>query len=117
MKKLLTVTTHRARDGGWENQPTTFSYYSMGQPQTTLFPDGSNEYSTYEFGQLKTWKSRKGASCFGRGFAAWLTSADMALQANVRNKNTLGWILIVLFLTGECLARCCTLPRPQQVTI
>ena len=24
-----------------------------------VFPDGSNEFSTYEFGQLKTWKTRK----------------------------------------------------------
>jgi YD repeat-containing protein len=64
MKKLYTVTTRRLKDGdgGWEDQPTTFSYYSMGHPQTTLFPDGSNEYSSYEFGQLKTWKTRKGAT-------------------------------------------------------
>jgi RHS repeat-associated protein len=64
MKKLYNVTTYRLKDGdgGWEHQPTTFSYYSMGQPQTTLFPDSSNEYSTYEFGQLKTWKTRKGVT-------------------------------------------------------
>ena len=60
MKKLFTVTTHRLEDGGgMEDQQTVFSYYPTGRPQTTVFPDGSNEYSTYEFGQLKTWRTRK----------------------------------------------------------
>jgi len=60
MKKLFTVTTHRLKDGGGtEDQQTIFSYYDNGRPQTTVFPDGTNEYSTYEFGQLKTWRSRK----------------------------------------------------------
>jgi RHS repeat-associated protein len=60
MKKLYTVTTHRAKDGsGTEDQQTTFSYDLTGKPTQTLFPDGSHEDSTYEFGQLKTWKTRK----------------------------------------------------------
>src|SRR5205814_6003648 len=58
MKKLLSVTTYRLKDGGGtEDQQTVFSYYLTGRSQTTLFPDGSSEYSTYEFGQLKTWKT------------------------------------------------------------
>ena len=60
MKKLAIVTTHRLKDdGNWEEQPTRFYYDLMGRPQNTYFPDGSNEYSFYEFGQLKTWKTRK----------------------------------------------------------
>jgi RHS repeat-associated protein len=60
MKKLLTVTTHRARDGGGtEDQPTTFTNDGMGRLRQTSFPDSSHEDSSYEFGQLKTWKSRK----------------------------------------------------------
>jgi RHS repeat-associated protein len=60
MKKLYTVTTHRLKDsGGMEDQQTIFSYDLMGKPTQVLFPDGSDEYSTYEFGQLKTWKTRK----------------------------------------------------------
>jgi RHS repeat-associated protein len=60
MKKLYTVATHRLKDsGGMEDQQTIFSYDLMGKPTQVLFPDGSDEYSTYEFGQLKTWKTRK----------------------------------------------------------
>ena len=63
MKKLYKVTTHREMDaGGVENQPTTFSYDLMGRPTQTLFPDGTNEFSTYEFGQLSTWKTRRNQS-------------------------------------------------------
>jgi RHS repeat-associated protein len=69
MKKLFTVTTHRAKDGGGtEDQQTVSSYDPMGRPQTTLFPDGSNEYRTYECtdsvsyncDQVHTWRTRKG---------------------------------------------------------
>ncbi len=62
MKKLATVTTHRSKDGsGTEDQMTSFSYDGMGRPATTLFSalDGTSEVTTYEFGQLKTWKTRK----------------------------------------------------------
>ena len=60
MKKLYTVTTHRAKDGGGtEDQQTTFSYDLIGKPTQVLFPDGTDEFSTYEFSQLKTWKTRK----------------------------------------------------------
>jgi len=60
MKKLYSVTTHRERDvEGVEDQPTTFSYDLMGRPTQTLFPDGSNEFSTYKFGQLNTFTTRR----------------------------------------------------------
>jgi YD repeat-containing protein len=61
MKKLYKVTTHRAKDsGGLEEQPTTFSYDGMGRPTDTLFPDASNEHTTYDAaGQVYKWKSRK----------------------------------------------------------
>jgi RHS repeat-associated protein len=62
MKKLCTVTTHRAKDGGGtEDQQTVFWFDPMGRPTEVHFPlpDGSTEISTYEFGQLKTWKTRK----------------------------------------------------------
>ena len=60
MKKLAQVTTHRDKDaGGREDQLTAFYYDLMGRPQNTYFPDNTNEYSTYEFGQLKTWKTRR----------------------------------------------------------
>ncbi len=60
MKKLLSVTTYRLRDGGGtEDQPTTFLNDGMGRLRQTSFPDGSHEDSSYEFGQLKTWKTRK----------------------------------------------------------
>ncbi|PYI93375.1 MAG: hypothetical protein DME97_06470 [Verrucomicrobia bacterium] len=61
MKKLCTVTTHRSKDaGGIEDQPTVFWSDPMGRPTRVIFPDGSDEASSYEFGQLKTWKTRKG---------------------------------------------------------
>ena len=66
MKKLGMVTTHRDKDlGGTEDQVTVFSYDFMGRPTNVWFPDGSypngsHEDSTYEFGQLKTWRNRKG---------------------------------------------------------
>ena len=69
MKKLYTVTTHRLKDGGGtEDQLTISSYDFMGRPETTLFPDGSNEYRTYECkdgvsylcDQVHTWRTRKG---------------------------------------------------------
>ncbi|MEY2482620.1 MAG: hypothetical protein QOK24_1148 [Verrucomicrobiota bacterium] len=60
MNKLASVVTHRIRDdGGTENQPTTFTYDGIGRPLITAFPDASSEVSTYLFGQLKTWKTRK----------------------------------------------------------
>jgi RHS repeat-associated protein len=60
MKKLASVTTHRQRDNGsQEDQLTRFYFDLMGRPQSTYFPDDSSEISTYEFGQLKTWKTRK----------------------------------------------------------
>jgi RHS repeat-associated protein len=60
MKKLGAVTTHRSMDGeGTEDQLTRFYYDLLGRPQTTLFHDTSSEVSTYEFGQLKTWKTRR----------------------------------------------------------
>jgi RHS repeat-associated protein len=60
MKKLLTVTTHRTRDGGGtEDQPTTFGYDFMGRPIQVSFPDASTEVSTYEFGQVDSFKTRK----------------------------------------------------------
>jgi len=62
MKKLAEVITHREKDGGGpdEDQHTQFFYDLTGRPQTTSFPDGSTEVSTYELGQLKTYKTRKG---------------------------------------------------------
>ncbi|MEN3369312.1 MAG: hypothetical protein V7609_1455, partial [Verrucomicrobiota bacterium] len=63
MNKLASVTTHRLKDGGGtEDQLTNFEYDGMGRPTEVHFPlpDGSTELSTYEFGQLKTWKTRKG---------------------------------------------------------
>jgi RHS repeat-associated protein len=60
MKKLYTVTTHRAKDGGGtEDQQTTYSYDLMGKPTDVEFPDHTHETTTYEFDQLKTWKTRK----------------------------------------------------------
>jgi len=66
MKKLGMVTTHRDTDsGGNEDQTTVFSYDFMGRPTNVWFPDGgyaygSHEDSSYEYGQLKTWRTRKG---------------------------------------------------------
>ncbi len=60
MKKLQSVITSRDKDGGGrESQPTTFYYDLMGRPQTTVFPDGSEEWSLYQFGQLKYFWNRK----------------------------------------------------------
>src|SRR2546423_6945176 len=60
MKKLQTVTTHRDKDGGGtEDQATTFYYDGMGRPQWTIFPDGSSEITTYIFGQVDAFKTRK----------------------------------------------------------
>lgn len=62
MKKLQTVTTHRIKDSGpgdWEHQLTTFYYDLMGRPQWTIFPDGTSELTTYLFGQVGAFKTRK----------------------------------------------------------
>jgi YD repeat-containing protein len=61
MKKLNTVKTYRAMDNnaGTEIQLTDFDYDPLGRPIKTLFPDGTKELSTYEFGQLSTWKTRR----------------------------------------------------------
>jgi YD repeat-containing protein len=60
MKKLSTVTTHRAKDGGGtEDQLTTFYYDGVGRPQWTIFPDGTSELTTYLFGQVDAFKTRK----------------------------------------------------------
>jgi RHS repeat-associated protein len=60
MKKLYKVTTHRLKDSGsMEQQLTTFSYDPLGRPIQTLFPDGTDEFSNYEFGQLSKWKTRR----------------------------------------------------------
>jgi RHS repeat-associated protein len=60
MKKLYKVTTHRLKDSGsMEHQLTTFSYDPLGRPTQTLFPDGTNEFSNYRFGQLSAWKTRR----------------------------------------------------------
>ncbi len=63
MKKLLTVTTHRDKDaGGTENQVTTFTYDGLGRATQTLFPDGTTEVTSYQYGDVLTWKTRKGAT-------------------------------------------------------
>ncbi len=60
MKKLAHVVTHRSRDGGGiEDQQTTFNYDGMGRPQWTIFPDGSSELTTYLYGQMDAFKTRK----------------------------------------------------------
>jgi YD repeat-containing protein len=61
MKKLFQVITHRVKDNGQqEPQPTTFSYDGIGRPTDTLFPDASNEHTTYDAaGQVYKWKTRK----------------------------------------------------------
>jgi RHS repeat-associated protein len=61
MKKLDTVTTHRDKDsGGTEDQCTTFNYDGMGRLTWTFFPDAvSSEHTTYLFGQVDTFKTRK----------------------------------------------------------
>jgi RHS repeat-associated protein len=62
MKKLYTVTTHRDKDGGGtEDQRTWSGFDLMGRPILVIFPDGSYEESTYQYGgQLLSWKTRKG---------------------------------------------------------
>jgi RHS repeat-associated protein len=63
MKKLSEVITHREPGGGGEAQHTRFYYDGMGRPQTTSFPDNiSTEVSTYKFGQVATYKTRRGAT-------------------------------------------------------
>jgi RHS repeat-associated protein len=57
MKKLKQVTTHR--DVGVADLPTTFNYDTLGRLHQTLFPDGSDEVSTYQFGVLSAWKTRR----------------------------------------------------------
>jgi RHS repeat-associated protein len=57
MKKLKQVITHR--DAGGEIQPTTFDYDAMGRLKQTLFPDGTDEFNIYEFGQVSYWKTRR----------------------------------------------------------
>jgi RHS repeat-associated protein len=60
MKKLCTVTTHRDKDGGGnEDQLTVFWSDQIGRPVRTTFPDGSTEESSYLHGQLTIWKNRK----------------------------------------------------------
>jgi RHS repeat-associated protein len=60
MKKLSGVITHRTKDdGNMEPQPTRFYYDGMGRPQQTLFPDGSDEFTLYEFGQVSAFKTRR----------------------------------------------------------
>jgi len=61
MKELASVVTHRAKDGGGtEDQPTQFWQDALGRPTQTVFPDGTTEETTYELGQLKTYKTRRG---------------------------------------------------------
>ncbi|HEV2841675.1 MAG TPA: RHS repeat-associated core domain-containing protein [Chthoniobacterales bacterium] len=60
MKKLDTVTTYRARDGGGtEPQFTDFEYDWLGRPAQTRFPDTTVEFSDYDCGQLTAWKTRR----------------------------------------------------------
>ncbi len=60
MKKLDTVTTHRAKDGGGtEDQPTQFRYDGMGRLRTTVFPDATTEVSEYDAGQVITFTTRR----------------------------------------------------------
>jgi YD repeat-containing protein len=63
MKKLYKVTTYRERDavdgGGTETQVTTFGYDWMGRATQTIFPDTTDEFTTYKFGQIETFKTRK----------------------------------------------------------
>lgn len=62
MKKLYRVITHRDKDGGGtEDQPTTFTYDGLGRATEVEFPDPDHtkEVSTYRYGQLETFKTRK----------------------------------------------------------
>jgi RHS repeat-associated protein len=61
MKKLYKVITHRWKDGGgWEDQLTEFGYDLTGRPTQTVFPDQSIEKSTYKYGLLDTFQTRRG---------------------------------------------------------
>lgn len=62
MKKLYKVITHRMKDGGaeMEHQLTEFGYDLTGRPTQTVFPDQSIEKSTYKYGQIDTFKTRRG---------------------------------------------------------
>ncbi len=61
MKELASVIAHRAKDGGGtEDQLTQFWQDTLGRPTETVFPDGTFEQTTYELGQLKTYKTRRG---------------------------------------------------------
>ncbi len=71
MKKLDTVRTYRTKDdGGMETQLTNFDYDWLGRPWKTYFPDGSAEESTYEFGQPKTFKTRRDQTKIFDGYDA-----------------------------------------------
>jgi RHS repeat-associated protein len=60
MKELAQVTTHRTTDGGTiENQLTKFFPDGLGRPWRTEFPDGTYEESNYQFGQIKTYQTRR----------------------------------------------------------
>jgi RHS repeat-associated protein len=61
MKKLRSVTTHREKDNGQtEDQTTYFGYDTIGRSTLTTFADGTLEGITYEHGQMRTWRNRKG---------------------------------------------------------
>lgn len=61
MKKLYVVTTHRLKDdGGWEDQPTYFSYDLMGKPTRIDFPDSTFEKTEYHDLQVWRWTARNG---------------------------------------------------------
>ena len=63
MKMLATVTTHRDKDGGGtEDQRTNFYPDGLGRPQQTQFPDNTWERTFYQFGQIKTFQTRKNRS-------------------------------------------------------
>ncbi len=64
MKLPASVVTRRERDGDEteEEQLTAFWHDKMGRLTETFFPDESYEKSTYDLGQLKSWRTRKGAT-------------------------------------------------------
>jgi RHS repeat-associated protein len=60
MKKQAQIKTYRAKDGGGtEEQLTAFWHDKMGRLTETIFPDGTYEQGTYDFGQLAAWKTRR----------------------------------------------------------
>jgi hypothetical protein len=61
MKKLAQVTTHRTMDGGggMENQLTKFFPDGLGRPWRTYFPDQTFEETLYQYGQVKSWQTRR----------------------------------------------------------